>query len=279
MKGKTTSALAVAAGLAISGGAIDYGQYAAVLSQFVDDNGLVNYEGLKENPEHLDAFTGQLADLDRTTYEACTTNQKIAFWINAYNGLTLKLIVGHYPIESSVLRSVVYPKNSIMQIPGRWTKVTFEVMGKPMTLDGIEDGVLRAQFDEPRIHMALVCSALSCPPLRREPYTGQKLDEQLDDQARKFLANRNRFRIDRDSRMVYLSSIFKWFGEDFVARYGRGGPPGLHGEKTRAVINFITRYVSDSDAKFLSSGDYEIKYLDYDWTLNEQPTSSPTSGR
>jgi hypothetical protein len=267
----------LAGGAAIAGPVFDYDDYAAVLPRYVNEQGLVNYAALKADRNKLDAFASALAGLDPSTYESWAEGEKIAFWINAYNGLTLELIVNHYPIDSSFFKSMVLPKNSIMQIPGRWKKITFEVMGEPITLDTIEHKILREKFDEPRIHMALVCAALSCPRLRNEPFVADRLDEQLDDQTRDFLASENRFGIDRDKGVVYLSAIFDWFAEDFVARYGTGDPNGKRSEKTQAVINFVSRYVSDADADYLATGDYGIKHLDYDWTLNEQPDSSLSS--
>jgi len=249
----------------------DNGGYAVILSGYVDEGGLVDYAGLKANGELLEAWVASLDGLDREVYEGWTDKEKIAFWINAYNGLTLKLIVDHYPIESSRLRSLVFPKNSIMQIPGRWKKVSFDVMGDPMTLDEIEHAVLRGKFTEPRIHVALVCAALSCPELRGEPFEAAALDDQLDDQAREFLSNETKFRINRDKDVVYLSAIFDWFGGDFIDGYGTGDPPGRRGEEKQAVLNFVMRYVDDADAEYLRTGDFKIKFLDYDWTLNEQP--------
>jgi len=260
-----------------AGESFGYGDYAAVLTGFVDDNGLVDYAGLQKDRAPLDAFAGDLAGLDRALYDGWSQSEKTAFWINAYNGLTLKLIVDRYPIESSTLRSVVFPKNSIMQIPGRWKKVEFEVMGEGLTLDTIEHKILRAEFDEPRIHVALVCAALSCPELRTEPYVAARLDAQLDDQAREFLANDKKFVIDRNKGVVRLSAIFDWFTEDFVGRYGTGDPPGRRSEDTQAVINFVSAYVSDEDAEYLATGDYKIKHLGYDWTLNERPDTAVTS--
>jgi hypothetical protein len=163
-----------------------------------------------------------------------------------------------------------------MQIPGRWKKITYEVMGEAMTLDEIEHRVLRAQFDEPRVHVALVCAALSCPELRNEPFVAARLEEQLESQAKEFMADATKFRIDRGKDTVYLSAIFEWFAEDFIGRYGSGDPEGRRSEETQAVINFVSRYVDEEDAAYLASGDYRVKHLDYDWTLNEQPDSPPT---
>lgn len=246
------------------------GAYAAVLREFVDDRGRVDYSALKANRDQLDAYAASLAVIRRKSYEEWNKPSKIAFWINAYNGLTLKLIIDHYPIKASRLKSLVYPKNSIRQIPGAWDKIEFEVMGEKMTLNEIEHEVLRANFDEPRIHMALVCAAVSCPVLRNEPYDGENLETQLDDQTRRFLADTNKFKVDRGARVVWLSAIFDWFAGDFFDRYGSSkGDSGLS-ERDQAVINFVSRYVAEKDKEFLAAGDYDVKHFDYDWTLNEK---------
>ncbi|RMG55293.1 MAG: DUF547 domain-containing protein [Acidobacteria bacterium] len=247
-----------------------YEAYAAILEAYVDERGLVDYDGLKADRQRLDAFARVVATLDPHTYEQWNEAEKIAFWINAYNALTLEAIIAHYPIKPRFGVSLIYPKNSIRQIPGVWDKLTFEVMGRAMTLDEIEHDVLRAKFHEPRIHMALVCAARGCPPLRNEPYVGDRLDEQLDDQARRFLSNPEKFRIDRRRGIVYLSSIFKWFGGDFVNQYGGSKRFPGHRPEQRAVLHFISRYLDPADREYLEKGAYKIEYLDYDWSLNEQ---------
>src|SRR4029434_9265868 len=132
--------------------------------------------------------------------------QRIAFWINAYNAFTLRLILDHYPIAS--IRRIGW-------LPGAAFRERFIPMqglkGETISLDDIENGTLRSAFREPRIHFALVCAARSCPPLRREAYRGADLDRQLDDQARIFLRDATKNRVDAATRTLYLSSIFKWF--------------------------------------------------------------------
>jgi hypothetical protein len=251
-------------------GEFSYDNYAAVLKKHVNEEGVVDYKGLKENREKLDDFAAELATLKLETFEAWTDAQKVALWINAYNALTLQAIINHYPIKPRLFGGLLYPDNSIRQIPGVWDRVTFPVMGTKVTLDGIEHDTLRAKFNEPRIHMALVCAAMGCPPLRREPYRGDDLDAQLDDQTRRFLKNPKQFRIEPIEGRVYLSSIFKWFGQDFVKTYGTDENLKGHSERERAVLNFISKYADNKIADFLRTSDYEIGYLDYDWSLNEQ---------
>jgi hypothetical protein len=240
-----------------------------VLTSYVNEDGMVDYAALKENTAELDRYLDSLDALPRSTYEAWPDDRKIAMWINAYNAYTLKVIINNYPIESGFFTSFVYPENSIRQIDGVWKEKTWGVMGEEITLDHMEHGVLRVDFNEPRIHAALVCAAMSCPPLRREPFTGADLDAQLDDQMRAWIRSPKGARIDRDGGVVRLSSIFKWFGKDFVEEHGDADIPGLNRTES-AVITAVSRYVSDEDAAWLMNGGYDIKYLDYDWSLNEQ---------
>jgi len=248
----------------------DYGDYSAVLSGFVNDRGMVNYQELVVEREQLDSFADSLASLPMATYVEWSESEKIAFLINAYNALTLLAIIDHYPIESSGVSGLVFPDNSIRQIPGVWDTITFDIMNEPWTLDRIEHETLRVDFNEPRIHLALVCAAMGCPRLRNKPYTTGRLDSQLDDQAYTFLADPQKIKIDRENGVVSLSSIFKWFGEDFIPSFGTDDLFTDHNRIERAVLNYIVSYMGDADRAFLETGDYRIDYLPYDWSLNEQ---------
>lgn len=248
----------------------DFSDYAVVLKTFVNHKAMVDYKGLKARRERLDAFVGAMAGLEPERFEAWSRKDKIAFWLNAYNGLTLRVIIDNYPIKASFWRSRIYPKNSIRQIAGVWDEITFNVMGRRLTLEQIEHKILRAKFNEPRIHMALVCAAMGCPPLRNAPYVGAKLDEQLDDQTRRFLTDSAKFNIDRSEARLYVSPILKWFGEDFVKTYGPETNIGGHDKGESAVSNFIASYLPEADKNYVLGGRYDVKYLKYDWSLNEQ---------
>jgi hypothetical protein len=238
-----------------------------VLLPFVDDDGLVDYATLKADRKGLDAYCDRIADLDPTVMASQPEAFRVAFWINAYNAFTLKLIVDNYPIKPSTGKTK-YPANSIRQIPGAWEHKKFKALGKDVTLDEIEHKILRAEFKEPRIHMALVCAAMSCPKLRREPYQGDKLDAQLDDQARMFLADLTKFHIDREANEVWASRIFEWFVDDFLPGATKEKP--LHVAQQKSLAAFASKYVSPEDAAYLQAGKYVVKYFEYDWTLNEQ---------
>jgi hypothetical protein len=248
----------------------DYEDYALVLKTYVDDRGMVDYGNLKAHRDQLDAFAERLEKLEPASYEGWIAQQKIAFWLNAYNGLTLVAIIDNYPIRPSFFRSRLYPKNSIRQIGGVWDKLQFPVMGMKITLDEIEHKILRKEFNEPRIHMALVCAAMGCPPLRNKPYTGKRLVEQLDDQTQRFLKNPRKFRVDREDRRIYLSSIFRWFGKDFIPAYGTDQEFSGYRKTERALLNFVSDYLDEETRDYLVSEKLSVKYLDYDWSLNEQ---------
>ncbi len=244
--------------------------YRTVLSERVNGEGLVDYRALKANRQELDRYVRSLAGLDPKSYQAWDTPKKTAYWINAYNALTLKTIIDHYPIrKGGLISGLRFPESSIRQIPGVWDEIRHPIMGKPMTLDQIEHEVLRKQFDEPRIHMALVCAAIGCPYLRNEPYTGERLDAQLTDQARRLFSDSRKFRIDRKNGTTYLSSIFKWFGSDFARKYSTKDFQQVSAD-LRPVLNFAARHVAPADAQYLKTQRYTVAYLDYDWSLNEE---------
>ncbi len=232
---------------------------ATVLEAYVDDQGLVDYESLQANRQQLDVYNASLQLLDPAAYGSWDDSEKIALLINAYNSLTLKSIIDESPIKSS-----------IKDITGVWRFKKHGLMRSEQTLNNIEHDILRADFNEPRIHAALVCAAVSCPYLRQEPFTGESLDAQLDDQVRIFLAQPEAFEIDQEQGEVRLSAIFDWFGEDWVPSFGTD--EGFAGnENQRAVLNFISGYLEEGDRAYLKAGGYNISYSDYDWALNEQP--------
>ena len=248
----------------------DYSNFAETLKINVDDVGMVNYRNLKAQPQKLQAFVTALSNVERKDFDEWSDNEKIAFWLNTYNALTLKAIIDNYPIKSSFFKSRIYPKNSIRQIAGVWDKTTFKVMGQKLILGHIEHKILRVKFDEPRIHMAMVCAAIGCPPLLNEPYTGDKLQEQLDDRTRRFLADSAKFKVERTDERIYLSPIFKWFATDFIKKYGTKKNLGRHNKEESAILNFIASYLDKAQKDYVLSGKFKIKYLKYDWSLNEQ---------
>ncbi len=212
--------------------------YDAVLKAHVVA-GQVDYKALKADPAPLDRYLAATATVTEAQVETWTQPQQLAFLINLYNAATLKLIINHYPVESI--------KDIGGWFKGPWDQPVVRLLGDTITLNHLEHDILRKQYEEPRLHMALVCAAKGCPPLRADAYTAEKLDEQLNDQARVYLTSPAGMRVERDRGVVYLSAIFKWYGRDFAS-----------------VPDFIERH-SGRDI-----GGLKIRYVDYDWSLNEQ---------
>jgi hypothetical protein len=238
--------------------ALDPAAFNAVLARVVDDRGMVDYVALQRQPAQLDRYLQALADLAPARFASWSEAEQIALLINAYNALTLRSIIDHDPIRPT-----------IKAIPGVWKLRRHSVIGQRLTLDEIEHRILRREYNEPRIHAALVCAAISCPPLRREAYTGPELDRQLEDQTNRWLASSEGLRIDRDAGSVAISSIFQWFAEDWPRADPNAAPVPGH-EKESAVLHFIARHRPAEDRSLLLGGDFRLGYLPYNWSLNRQ---------
>lgn len=250
-------------GMMAAGTALDsnHTPYDSVLKDSVKD-GFVNYANLKKNTHPLDQYLDHLSRVKRDEFKSWQENERLAYLINLYNAATLKLIVDHYPVESI--------KDIGGFFRGPWSQKFIKLFGDTVTLGTLEHEILRKDYDEPRIHVALVCAAKGCPPLREEAYTAAGLNAQLDDQSKTFLESPKGMRIDRSNKKVYLSSIFNWFGKDFINKYTpTSGFDGFN-KTEQAVLNFCGRYVSEEDREYLQAGNYSIQYLDYDWSLNEK---------
>ena len=224
----------------------------------------VDYTALKIDRSTLDRAVDALDAPPARGAGEWTRAQQLAFWINAYNLLTLRAIVDHYPIRSSWF--TLAPRNSIRQIDGVWTDLRWRAGGRTVTLDDIEHRILRPVFKDARIHFAINCASVSCPPLARKPYQVDTLDAQLDDAARRFLASAEGVRVTGDTLQV--SSLFKWYGDDFVAEYA---PlvPGPRDSTERAILGTIARYGAPDTAARARDGRVRIAFLPYNWSLND----------
>ncbi len=221
---------------------------ARVLDAVVKD-ARVDYAKLKSNPAELDGYLQDVAAVPAAEFARWREADRLALLINLYNAQTLRLIIDHYPLTSI---------RSIGVLPGAaWREPIVRQGGQIMTLSYLESDVIRADYREPRIHFALVCAAIGCPPLRSEPYVGARLNEQLDDQARRFLATPEKNRFDAASATLHLSPIFKWYQKDFVASAG-------------SLALYVKPFMPEAQH---SSSTYPAKvkvtFTDYDWTLNE----------
>ncbi len=205
----------------------------ALLRQYVHA-GQVDYAGLKKNEDELDAVLRRLASVQPEEFDRFSRKEKLAFLINAYNAYAIRTILDHYPVSSI---------RKIGLIPGEAFRSSFvPLFGKKLSLNDIED--LLREMREPRIHFAIVCASRSCPELRAEAYRAAVLDRQLDQAARGFLHDRKKNRVEGST--LRLSSIFKWYRDDFTRGAG-------------SLEAFVARYGLRGE---------RIEFLDYDWSLN-----------
>ncbi|MFH1069110.1 MAG: DUF547 domain-containing protein [Candidatus Glassbacteria bacterium] len=258
-----------AAAAEVSADGFNWSSYARLLRIYTDGRGLVNYRRLADDREILDNVVADLGAVPVREFSSWDDQSRMAFLINAYNLFTIRAVVDNYPIKRRLLMGLLYPANSIRQIAGVWDELRFQLLGSEVTLDQIEHDLLLGRFNQPRVHMALARASKSCPRLQGEPYTGGQLDSLLEHQTRGFLADPGNFAIDPEKKTVSLSPIFKTYGEDFLRRYASQAQAMGLSEAELAVMNFVSRYVSQQDQRFINSGGYQLEYLDYDWSLNE----------
>tara|TARA_B100001167_G_C16767875_1_gene305309 strand:- start:447 stop:1154 length:708 start_codon:yes stop_codon:yes gene_type:complete len=229
----------------------------------------VDYTTLKQNRSTLDEVVQAFSLITESDFTSWSTPRQLAFLINAYNIFTLQVIIDHYPIERRWF-DFWNPANSIKQIPGVWSTLRWQMSGTQLTLDDIEHNMLRRNYAEPRIHFAVNCAAISCPPLKSEPYVDMRLERQLALATRDFLASDNGIRVEDD--YLHVSRLFDWYGNDFVADYANlVEVPGT--VRDRAIAGIIAKYGPSAASQVAQSGRAQIRFLPYDWSLNDLPLS------
>ena len=252
---------------------INQGFEAVFNDDFITEDGMVRYADLRRKRSDLLNLMRELDNLNPIVRMSLSQEEETAFWINTYNACILSLVVDNYPIEPKLI-GIFYPNNSIMQLTRDWrSNSLFNIQGLQYKLEEIENEFLLDRTKDPRILFALSYASMGSAPLRNEPYTAEKLDDQLNDQIRRFLASAKGMKIDRDGKNLYLSNQFTMYGhKDFfestnfatIRRYrGRGKA------SEQAWLNFIHDHVSKEALEFIESGDYDIKFMKFDWELNE----------
>lgn len=239
-----------------------------VLHQFVDQQGHVHYAALKRQPSELDRYYQWLnADSpDNRPGFFPAEQDRLAYWLNAYNASVIKLVLQYYPLAS--VTEVPAPA-ALFFVPGKWRFFLFnrvELGQHETSLYGLEKQI-RERFKDPRVHFALNCASKSCPQLPGQAFTGALLDMQLNQAAQQFLAEPRNLRIDDASRTVYLSSIFDWYADDFLAAY-----QGLHpAQNDIRLLDAIAVYAAPELQQRLrgKASEYALQFMDYDWGLND----------
>ncbi|MBI1367121.1 MAG: DUF547 domain-containing protein [Planctomycetes bacterium] len=231
-----------------SGGpSFDHSAFDALLRKYVNDKGGVDYAGLMRDRDRLSAY---VKSLDSAPFEQMGRDQKLALLINAYNAFTLTLILDHY--DGGKLKS-------IRDIPDarRWDAVRWKFAGQIWSLNQIEHEQIRPHFAEPRIHFALVCAAVGCPPLRSQAYVADRLEQQLADQARYVHTHDRWYRLDAEHNAVHLTQLYNWYGGDFK-------------QAAESVLAFAARYAPALKQRLNAGQTPTIQWLDYDWSLNSR---------
>jgi hypothetical protein len=225
----------------------------------------VDYGLLFKQPEQLNQYLAGLSAVKKSDYDLWSSDEQLSFLINAYNGFTLQLINQNYVKFQNGKADSIKDLGSFFSSP--WKKAFFSLLDEKRSLDNVEHDMIRVWFERPLIHAAVVCAAVSCPPLRNQAFVADKLEQQLDDQMRQFLVDDQRNTIDISDNRVRLSSIFKWYSEDFEK-----GQQGFNSLK-----DLIKEYQADmaddpQQLIWLQKQEFKIRYLAYDWRLNDIST-------
>jgi hypothetical protein len=227
-------------------------------------NGDVYYRALKAERARLDGYVNLLAT---ATVDKLAREERLAFWLNAYNALVLKTVADHYPLAG---KSLEYPSKSIRQISGAFERLPHRVAGRTVTLDQIEQTIL-PEFHDPRVYFALGRGAVGSGRLRSEAFVPGRVEEQLADVAAECVTRAQCIAIDRETGKISVSSIFSWREKEFVAAYADKAPPAFANRSPieRAVIAYVYPKLLTIEKEFLAKNKFQIAYAPFDWTLND----------
>ena len=215
---------------------VSHSNWDALLSRHVTSEGKVNYDGFKSDVAKLDKYLKLIGDNEAKT--GWSQAEKKAFWLNAYNAWTIKLVLERYPV------------NSIKDVSAKpWDKRFIKIGANTHTLNDIENKIIRRQFKDARIHFAVNCAAISCPKLSNKAFTLLNVEKELDRLTKEFFKSENVKLVEKSAQ---LSKIFEWYAEDFI-------------QESESVLKFVEQY---SGMTFHSK--VKVSYLDYNWKLNEQ---------
>jgi len=251
---------------ATSGFAFDhtYTQLNMILKEYVRD-GKVNYAGLTKEKDLLKSAVREIEAVSESDLKAFVHPQKLAFWTNAYNILTLKVIVENYPINGN---NSLYPFNSIRQIEGAFTS-TYLTIGKTrMNLHMILHNFIRP-LGEPRLIFCINLGALGGAAVRSEAYDPLKIESQIAEQTKNFITDPARVKVNPDAELIQLSSLFQIYGKDFIGKYYNLGRYPHHSKEECAVINLVGTEFNADQKSVLEKELFTIQYFPFDWALNE----------
>ncbi len=223
------------------------------------DNGTwsqVDYRGITNDKALMGTYLNQLSSVRLNEYDSWSRDKKLAFLINAYNAFTIDLVVRNYKVKS--IRDIGSMFKSV------WSIRYIPILGRKRSLDEIEHELIRQKgvFDEPRIHVALVCASIGCPPLKNEAYTYENLNDQLEKALILFLSDKTRNRYDAAKKTYRVSPIFKWYEGDFKDKYGTLEKMFI------GYARFLSR--DPKEIPQMMKGGAAIEFGDYNWNLNDR---------
>ncbi len=230
------------------------------LMRFTDSKGMVDYTTLKGDSEDLETYIDLLQSYspEKDPDAFPTRDDRLAYWINAYNAFVIKGVVDNYPTDSVL---------SIKMLKGFFWMIKFNAGGNKYSLKHIEDDIVREKFKEPRIHFAISCASLGCPRLETKAFLAHNLEGRLEESARHFINEERNVKIDAENKIVYLSSIFDWYADDFRDWYKEN-----FNVEDAHILDYIKLYIADDKKEKIefAKDNYKIKYYEYDWGLNDQ---------
>ncbi|MBI5516515.1 MAG: DUF547 domain-containing protein [Deltaproteobacteria bacterium] len=232
--------------------AFPFQDYDAIVHQYVDTEGRVNYQALRRNRAPLDrflAFVAQAGPASRADLFP-TENHRKAYFVAAYNATVFRNVIDRGPINN-------IDDNKVSFFYG----TRFVINGREINLVDLENEIIRPTFHDPRLHFALNCASGGCPRLPNEAFVPDRIEEQLEREARRFCNEERNVRPVTAERKIYLSHIFDWYAQDFVDY------ENAHGHQGGDRVTFINRY---RDAEHQLPRDFEVEFVDYDWTINAQ---------
>lgn len=256
--------LALVAGLPCLAFDHSHKEFSRDLRAFVQ-GGRVRYRKWKENDDGLSRYMAALAGVSAAEFDRFSESQKKAFWINAYNAITIRLVLDHYPING---KDPAYPANSLRQIPNVWEDYSFKVAGRDVTLEALEHNVLR-QFNDPRLHFAVVCAAMGAPLLKDSAYVAETLEADLEAAARLFFANPANVDYDPARGEIRVSRLFFWFPLDFASAAGINMSSFPPPKDEDIVLAYVLSRADESVRRSFQGKQARVSFKKFDWALND----------
>ena len=237
----------------------DHSLWDQFLKKYVNDQGQVNYRAAAADNNLLKSYLEKLKNVDEAALrQQWPREEKLALWVNAYHAGIIYAVLTHYPIKS------------LLEIPSIWDIDAVQVGSHHYSLNNIRQLELIGYFHDEKIDTALACGARGCPELPRDAYTGPRLEGQLFLAAQRFVNDSIRNEIDPAEKKVGISKIFKWYGSDFKLDFSSEERDQRFSDSEFAVLSFVANYLKDGKKiQYLEEGHYKIKYLEFDWGLNE----------